>query len=194
MRQTTDNEIKEALKLNISKGFELLYDYYYDDLCVYAHRFYNDLDDAQDLVQQTMIKLWSQSEKLIELDYLRSYLYRSVHNAGLNSIRDDKMKALTVSEEYLHDQQWEFTDELISQEQCLYIEEAIAALPNQCRKVLEMNRLQGLSYKEIAEILQISHRTVDTHLTNAVRVLRQKLKGITAVTAFGIIILLLSRK
>jgi len=189
-----DTQIREALKCNVSKGFELIYEHYFDDLCLYANRFYDNLDDAQDLVQKTMIHLWGQYEKLITIEHLKSYLFRCVHYAGLNSLRDDKMKALTESEEYLHDLQWEFSDELISNEMCQQIERAIAELPNQCRKVLEMNRLQGLSYKEIAEILQISHRTVDTHLTNATRALRIKLKSLIAVTAYSLLLFLIMKK
>ena len=83
---------------------------------------------------------------------------------------------------------------MISKEQCREIEQAIEQLPAQCRTVLELNRMQGFTYKEIAEQLQISHRTVDSHLTHATRLLRQKLKGIAPATVFGLIFILIMKR
>lgn len=192
--QQADLDIKQALQTNMRKAFELLYEHYFADLCVYALRFFDNADDAQDLVQQTLIKLWEQNEKLQTTEFIRTYVFRCVHNAGLNTVRSRKQKAQTTDAEYLQDLCWEFTDELVSREQCHEIEEAIAQLPMQCRTVLDMNRLQGLSYKEIAEQLNISHRTVDSHLTHATRLLRQRLKGISLAATFGLIIFMIIRK
>jgi len=187
-------DIKQVLNKNQSKAFELIYDHYFADLCLYALRFFNDADEAQDLVQQTIIRLWEQQDKLQKTEYLRTYIFHCVHNACLNKLRDTKMRFMTESEEYLQNLKWEFTDELISKEQCLEIEEAIANLPKQCRTVLEMNRMQGLSYKEIAEQLNILHRTVDSHLTHATRLLRQKLKGMVPTGAYCAIFFLLLKR
>ena len=185
--QKIEKDIKQALKSNSSKAFELIYINYFADLCVYALRFLNDSDDAQDIVQQTLIQLWEKNEKLQNTEYLRTYIFHCVHNACLNKIRDIKIKPMTDSEEYLHTLKMEFTDELISEEQCVEIEEAISQLPTQCRTVFELNRLQGLSYKEIATQLNISHRTVDSHLTNATKQLRKKLKALVPAGAFLIL-------
>ena len=189
--QKVEIHIKQALSSNVPQAFELIYKHYFADLCVYALRFFDNKDDAQDLVQQTIIKLWEQQDKLQNAEYLHTYLYRCVHHAGLNSVRNNKLKAHSQSDEILQDLHWEFTDELISQEQCNEIEIAIKELPSQCRTVLELNRMQGLSYKQIAEKLSISHRTVDSHLTNATRILRQKLKGIGPSGIFASVFILI---
>lgn len=185
--QKVEQHIKQALQSNISKAFELIYINYFADLCVYALRFINNTDDAQDIVQQTLIQLWEKNEKLQNSEYLRTYIYHCVHNACLNKIRDTKIKPMSDSEEYLNSLKMEFSDELISEEQCVEIEKAISQLPTQCRTIFELNRLQGLSYKEIAVQLNISHRTVDSHLTNATRQLRQKLKALVPAGAFLIL-------
>lgn len=192
--QQADLAIKHALQTNMHKAFELLYEHYFADLCVYALRFFDNADDAQDLVQQTLIKLWEQNEKLQNTEYIRTYVFRCVHNAGLNTLRLRKQKTKSPNEAFLQELCWEFTDELVSREQCQEIEAAIAELPAQCRTVLDLNRLQGLSYKEIAEQLNISHRTVDSHLTHATRLLRQRLKGISLAATFGLIIFLIIKK
>lgn len=193
--QQADIAIKKALKTDVHKAFEMLYEHYFADLCVYALRFFDHADDAQDLVQQTLIRLWEQSEKLQNAEYLRTYIYRSVHNAGLNAIRSRKQNVQTTADsEFLEDLRWEFSDELVSREQCLEIETAIAELPSQCRTVLDLNRMQGLSYKEIAERLNISHRTVDSHITHATRFLRQRLKGISLATTFGLVVFIILKQ
>ena len=168
--------ILKLLSTNESKAFELIYEHYYADLCVYALRFFNSTEEAKDIVQQTIIKIWEQKEKLQKTEYLKTYIFKCVHNACLNKIREIKVQYVSESEEFLQNLKFEFTDELISKEQCLEIEEAIAQLPAQCRTVLELNRYQGMSYKEIAEKLNISHRTVDSHLTHATRFLKNRLK------------------
>ena len=132
-----DKNIKEALQKNVHQAFELLYEHYFADLCVYALRFFDNRDDAQDLVQQTMIRLWEQHDKLQKVEYIRTYLFHSVHFASLNHIRSKKKQPQTESAEFLQDLQWEFTDEMISKEQCNEIEQAIEQLPSQCRQVLE---------------------------------------------------------
>jgi len=192
--QQADQDIKKALQANVHQAFELLYEHYFADLCVYALRFFDNRDDAQDLVQQTMIRLWEQHDKLQKTEYIRTYLFHCVHNASLNQIRSKKLQTKSESAEFLQNLQWEFTDEMISKEQCREIEQAIEQLPAQCRTVLELNRMQGFTYKEIAEQLQISHRTVDSHLTHATRLLRQKLKGIAPATVFGLIFILIMKR
>ena len=171
-----------------------MYEHYFADLCVYALRFFDNRDDAKDLVQQTMISLWEQQDTLQKIEYIRTYLFHCVHNASINQIRRKKLQTTSESAAFLQNLSWEFTDEMVSKEQCREIELAIEQLPNQCRKVLELNRMQGMTYKEIAEQLQISHRTVDSHLTNATRLLRQKLKGISPVTAWCLVFILIMKR
>lgn len=192
--QQIDQDIKTALQTNVNYAFELLYEHYFVDLCVYALRFFDNRDDAQDLVQQTMICLWERHDKLQKAEYIRTYIFHCVHNASLNQIRSKKHQPKSEAAVFLQDLRWEFTDEMVSKEQCEEIESAIQQLPKQCRTVLEMSRMQGLSYKEIAEQLQISYRTVDNHLTTATRLLHQKLKGIVSVGVLELVLVLIMKR
>ena len=116
-------------------------------------------------------------------------MFRCVHNASINHLKTISKFKQHVSTEYLENVKLEFFDEIVSKEQCAKIESAIEELPNQCRKVIEMSRIEGMSYKEIAEKLNISHRTVDTHITKATKILRQKLIDFSGSSALLLMLL-----
>jgi RNA polymerase sigma-70 factor, ECF subfamily len=133
------------------------------------------MSEAEDIVQTTIIKLWNNIEQLNKIDNIENYLYRCVKNACLNFLRNNKSRINHISEIdiallEIANEQINDTDEKYEQ-----IEKAIEALPLQCKQILELNRFEGLSYKEIATKLNISHRTVDSHLCNAMKQIRKKL-------------------
>jgi RNA polymerase sigma-70 factor (family 1) len=184
--EKTDNKTTiEALKQGDRQAFDALFRLYYEPLCHYAASMTDgDMDEAEDIVQERFFKLW---EKRSEVDInfsVKSYLYKMVHNACLNRIRNEKTR--TKYKEYKVaqiDGNPEMPSEGVFELQA-HIQKAIAGLPDQCRHVFELNRFEDLKYKDIAEQLGISIKTVENHIGKALRILRTELVDYIAVIWF----------
>ncbi len=176
MEKFDDKIALEALRQGDRKVFDALFRAYYAPLCNYACAMTDgDMDEAQDVVQEHFFKLWEKRETLVIAFSIKSYLYKMVYNACLNRIRHEKTKTkykahnavfLTENPDY----QLDTTNEI--QEN---VQRAIASLPEQCRHVFELNRFEELKYREIAEHLGISIKTVENHIGKALRLLREQL-------------------
>jgi RNA polymerase sigma-70 factor (ECF subfamily) len=166
------------LKTGDAKVFEALFKQWYEPLCKYAHSLLHDAEEAEEVAQKTFCKLWDQREKLEIHTSIKSYLYRMVHNACLNTIKQwqtqsEHKEVIAYSSVSTANcvEQTVFHKELSHR-----IELAIAALPERCREVFLLSRMQHLSYVKIAETLKISPNTVETQIVKALKVLRIKLK------------------
>jgi RNA polymerase sigma-70 factor (ECF subfamily) len=166
------------LKNGNAKAFEVLFKQWYEPLCKYAHSLLQDRDEAEDIAQKTFCKLWDQRDKVEIHTSIKSYLYRMVHNECLNRIKQlqiqSEHKEKIANSSAIADNCTEET--LFHKELSKRIELAIAALPERCREVFLLSRMQHLSYVKIAETLQISPNTVETQIVKALKVLRMKLK------------------
>lgn len=160
--------------------FEGFFKSHYALFCQFAQSFTNDPDDAEDAVQQCFVKLWEERKHLLIKGSLKPYLYRMIRNHCLNTI-----KHISVRESYKEHNQRELdslSDDLTTDENqslATKINAAIEKMPTQRKKVFELSRLHGLKYKEIAEELNISVKTVENHMGSALKFLRMELKGLT---------------
>lgn len=166
------------LKNGNAKVYEALFKQWYQPLCYYAHSILHRQDDAEEIVQKTFYKLWDQREKMEIHSSIKSYLYKMVHNSCLNKIKQLKMQsghheqiAYFSEVSANHVEQTVVHNELNRQ-----VELAIAELPERCREVFLLSRMQQLSYAEIAEKMQISPNTVETQIVKALKALRLRLK------------------
>ena len=172
---TQPTEPVDALKGNSIEAFEALFEAYYSPLCRYANGILNDTDEARDTVQKVFIELWEKRSSLEILVSLKSYLYRSVHNRSLNTLkankRFDKNVELGSVALFAPD-----TDESISHSELQKrIHEAIGKLPPQCARIFEMSRFEHLKYHEIAAALELSVKTVENQMGKALKILRTEL-------------------
>lgn len=159
-------------------AFKYLYDTYYASLCRYARRFVGDMTDEEDIVQEILVKLWEREGNFENLRAVSAYLYRSVHNACLVSIRDQKENR----EEDLIQRLGEvLTFDTLDNEQLLIEEEyyrqifvVLNSLPEQRRLIVEMT-MEGLKNEEIAQQMRVSVNTVKTLKKKAYVYLREKL-------------------
>lgn len=145
-------------------------------------KYVGDLDEAKWVVHEVFVALWEKIEGLpVDMNY-NSYLYTAVRNRSLNYIRDKKKNVMieNVAEgEFAHTIDPMGTAELETE-----IETAIQSLPQKCRAVFELNRIEGLKYAQIAEKLGISIKTVEAQMSKALGVLREHLKEFLSVLIF----------
>ncbi|GGH15561.1 RNA polymerase sigma-70 factor [Sphingobacterium alkalisoli] len=171
--------------MNKRKRFEELFLTYYSPLVEYAYQYVNE-DDAQELVQDLMMHMWEEYERLIITTSLKSYLFVSVKNRCLNAIRNQKYRQRVRAKlyDYLSENQLDDPDFYMVNELGEKIDRAIRELPPNYRTTFEMSRLEGMSNAQIAEALEISIKTVEYRISQSLKILRIKLKDYLPVLSF----------
>ncbi len=170
-----EKPLVQSLRIDDEKAFDALFRAWYEPLVRYAFSFTEgDLDEAEELVQEAFVKLWAQRDTLEFQNSVKAYLYRMVHNQALNRLR-----AHRIHERYTQHQARQMAQEVEppkdDPELQQRIRKVLDMLPAQCRHVFELSRFEELKYREIAEQLNISIKTVETHMGKALRILRLEL-------------------
>lgn len=187
---TEPEDLWASLRKGDEKAFSDVFRLYYPDLFNYAGRIIRDEEQAKDVVQEVFCRLFENRLQLDVKTSLKSYLYKSVYNQCMDLIRHWKAvrgyeseKALDV---YLDEiiQLPEAELRLLNQETGDAIQQAIERLPERCREVFCLSKLEGLSNKEIAERLGISVKTVENQMTTALKRLRKDLEWLLLVFLF----------
>ncbi len=163
--------------------FEDLYKMHYADLCVYANRFVNSKNLAEDIVSETFYKIWESKEKLINVSNIKGYLFKSVHNNCLYFLRSKESHPTVNDYDFSlldtnKSSSKDALDAMMLQELADHLENAISKLPEQQQKVFRMKRFENKKNAEIAEDLNLSIKTVEMHMTNATKHLKNDLKFI----------------
>jgi RNA polymerase sigma-70 factor (ECF subfamily) len=165
------------LEISNQKIFGQIFNEFYINLCRFAYTYLKDEDIAEEVVQELFISLWEQRDTISIKTTLRAYLYTSIKNRSLNYIRNHKTRAF--HEDEFANNQLHQVDYIINfcekEELNTLVIEAINELPEQCRKIFELSRNEGLSYREIAEKMIITSKTVEKQMGIALKKLRSKL-------------------
>jgi RNA polymerase sigma-19 factor, ECF subfamily len=164
--------------LSDTRNFERIFKEFFNPLAYYARIFTKDQDSAKDIVHNVFINLWEKRDDISFEQSIKSYLYTSVHNRCLNHLRDRaKFIKDDVSEfEFLNSQSVEDSYDIETKETESRINDAINSLPERCREVFKLKRFEELKYSEIADLLNISIKTVEAQMSKALRILREELK------------------
>lgn len=178
-------QIKNDLAKGSQKAYELLYKQLYRNLCNYAYNIIPDKDVAEDIVQSTLVALWENHQQCNEIEYLKSYLYRCVYNACMKLLQHQKVREryFNESEYHLKQIQFETFESSYDDEQTARLHKALDELPEKNREVMKLRFIDGLSTNEVSKQLDITPRTVETHVSKALRFLREKL-SVTTVLFF----------
>ncbi|WP_278623545.1 RNA polymerase sigma-70 factor [Parabacteroides gordonii] len=172
----TDEVLFEKIQAGDVKAFDILFMRYYPLLCAYAKQFV-DFDDGQEIVQDVMVWFWENSSMQVIESSPKNYLFRAVKNRCLTLINRNELKQRVVSSMCENQQsQYEDPDFYIVEELTRNIENALSRLPETYREAFEMNRFQSMTYNEIAEKLNVSSKTVDYRIQQALKLLRVELK------------------
>ena len=161
--------------------FQSVYKTYYSRLCVFAYGFLQNENDAEEIVQNVIMKLWEQKDKINEIENMQAYLFRSVKNQCLNFIKRDKLANVYKTEAWkelkeLEEQTMSSTQPEDNEQQIKQLKEAIETLPERCQEVLKMSKFEGLKNKEIADELQISLKAVEANISRAFTLIRKNFK------------------
>lgn len=175
--QDNDTELVLAIARGDRAAFKTLYDRYQEEMYRLAVRKLHDRDIAEEVVQDIFVGLWENRGRLA-IGQVRNYLLRSVRNHVLDHIR-----AQVVRQNYARQfagsgeaygnvtEEWMALHELNEA-----IQAGIAEMPDKTKEIFRLNRVDFLSADEISGILQLPKRTVEYHITVALRTMRKCLK------------------
>lgn len=156
------------------KVFEELFHQYYPGMCSYAESLVKQSEVAEEIVQDVFFNIWKNREKLTIIKGWQGYLYRSVFNHSMMHLRKAK-RELSLDEEwagkYLEADEHP-SEEMDAQELDAALVFALQALPVRTREIFHLSRFEGLKYREIAERLSISVKTVEANMGKALRAMR----------------------
>jgi len=162
--------------------FEELFKSHYKRLHAYACTILNDEDEAEEIVQQMFVKLWEKRERLDEVQAVNAYLYRTIHNDCMNYLKHEKVKA-NYRRHTMHT--GSEADNTASAKRIHELEErlrqALAELPEQCRTIFQLSRFEELKYREIADKLGLSVKTVENQMGKALKLMRIKMADLLPV-------------
>ncbi len=162
------------------RAFELVFNEYYSIMVLYAARFMDTREESEEIVQEVFVKFWEKCDSLSEDSSIKSYLYRSVHNSCLNTIKHEKVKD-GYRQHVIHVMESSYQNEFNEEDPDNIrnrINSEIEKLPPRCSEIFKLSRFEGLKYQEIADHLGISVKTVEVQMGKALKVLRDNLQDL----------------
>lgn len=174
--ENNDNNLIELIKAGNKRAFDEVFLRYFKSLHAYAYSIVKERDDAEEIVQNVFVRVWTKRAQLKTDGFLKSFLYRSVYNESLNYLKHQKVRS-NFSVYYADVRKNEVGDlnsEIVTTELEKNIHLAINNLPEKCRNVFQLSRFDQLKYQEIADTLNISIKTVENQMGKALKILRLK--------------------
>ena len=180
MNKNFENQVFfiESLKAGDEKAYSYLVDKYDKKLFVYALSLVKDIALAQDIVQNVFLNVWIYREKLNSDSSIQNFLYTSTYNnftkqywknQSTKNLKDKYAQALNeVVQE---------TDEEAIEKLMIIVTEEIENLPRKCKEVFLLSKTDGLTNGEISEYLNISLKTVESHISKAYMIIRKRISN-----------------
>lgn len=176
----------ERIKKGDEKAFERLFRTYYSHLCLFAENYVRNQAEAEEIVQDMFVRLWENRNRITIATSVKNYLFRSVKNRCLNFLQHKKIETRYAEKLLFEAEQSTPDDTDIIESGLLHkIEETINSMPQKRQEIFRLSREEGLKYREIAEKLDISVKTVETHMGLAIKTLRDKLNQFTSFILFN---------
>ena len=180
MNQRFDlNRTLIKLSKDQESSLEELFNYYYPRLYDFSRSFLKIEEGIDDILQEVFIRIWQNRKKIKDPATFNSYIFTITRNLLLNELRSrlnqksfkDEIRQLSTAQEYVSIDQTQFKD-LKNR-----VDDIIGELPERQKEIFVLSRTEGLSHKEIAEKLQITTKTVEYHISLAIKFLKTNLNG-----------------
>lgn len=166
---------QEIARNDSEQAFAALFRLLYDRLIRFCMQYVSSREAAEEVVSDVFVRIWERRAGLTDVGNLEVYLFVSVRNQAYNY--QEKYSSMRISP--LENGEWELTDagdpgrDMEWKEMAARLDREVNLLPDQCRKVFRLIKEEGFRYKEVAQILNISPRTVETQLFRAIRRLQE---------------------
>lgn len=174
-----DDYLLQLLQTDETKAIEIIFKTYHASLCLTAHRLLQSKDVSKDVVQEVFMKFWTKRENIQINTSLKAYLHRAVVNTSLNYLQKNRRNPtddLNTVEAHISSHKNTAEDYLQAAQLTSDIDAALSTLPPKCRTVFILSRYEYMTYKQIAEELQISVNTVENHISKALKILKEQLQ------------------
>jgi RNA polymerase sigma-70 factor (family 1) len=182
MEFTEEQLLLIALSRGDEKAFEVLFMRYFPRVKRFISGLLQDEITAEDFSQDILLRIWQKREEMVKVENLSAYLYQASRNAVYQHLRH-----VLLVNEYGEKQQevlsnvsgsgvQDIEENMFAEELLLLVQHTVEQMPAQRRKIYEMSRKEGKTNDEIAQLLTISKRTVENHLTQALSDIRKMLK------------------
>ncbi|OSZ78677.1 hypothetical protein CAP35_10630 [Chitinophagaceae bacterium IBVUCB1] len=179
---------------NADKAFKDLFDREYQNLCRYALSYLQDSHLAEDVVQETFVKFWEQKKDLIDSPDAKFYLVTAVRNNSITALRKQTKAGVQLAENTPEPEPEPFITNRQAREdaneQARKVAQALEQLPPKCKEVFLMVKMQGMSYKQAAETLDLSVKTVENQMGKAIKTLRDYVQQSVVTIIIFVLILI----
>ncbi|HAZ04297.1 MAG: RNA polymerase sigma-70 factor [Bacteroidetes bacterium GWF2_42_66] len=191
MRQYSENEILQELSAGNKNAFEFLYDTYQLRLYHFAFHYLNDEELSKDIVQDVFSIVWEDHKKFEGVSNVSSWLFTLTKNQCLKKI--DHLKVKQKYADILKYRQLNIVQDALTEldtspvtfdEINTIVNQTLSILSPQSRQIFEMSRFENLKNREIAEKLSISQKSVEAHITKALKYFKEALKNYLPFVAF----------
>lgn len=171
-------ETQIAINWKTREGYERLFNEHYSRMVSYAFNFLKEQEASEEIAQEVFYQLWINREKTEIKTAISSYLYRAVRNRCINLIKhiDIRENYKAYNKSTIEKADETFTDTLTVSELDTKIRLAIDNMPLQRKKIFLMSRYEEMTYKEIAEKMGLSKKTIENQMGKALQYLREELK------------------
>lgn len=172
-----EKQLLKKIRQGDIKSFEYLFRLHYEPLLSYSVTITKSEADSEEVIQELFYKLWKDRVKLNIKHSISAYLYQSVFHNSLQVVKKGKLNEKYIQHTLSQPRQDINPEEILKYEELnRTFFELMEELPERSRQIFKMNRIQGLKYKEIAEALSISLKTVEKNMTFSLKFFREKLK------------------
>jgi RNA polymerase sigma-70 factor (family 1) len=180
LNKQTLAQLQTQIALGDQRAFRQLFDYYAEKLSRFAFGIVKNKESATEIIDEIFVKIWKQRADIQSIARLDIYLYTATKNASLNYLSRKANEQTTEPFDFINIELQEDENpdqQLITTEILEKIRDAVNELPPRCKMIFKLVREDGLKYKEVADILNITVNTVDAQMLIAVKKISSKVKG-----------------
>lgn len=169
----TGQDLINLIEASQQTNFAKFYTQFFKKLLLQSDKYVNDVNVAEEIVQDVFLKMWENPQQLQEVSFIKAYLYKAVINASINHLNRQKNIVLHHSKIAANFTEAYFIDIDEENELIVLLHVEIDKLPAKCKRVFKLSRFDKMKYKEIAALLNISDKTVENHIQNALKLLKE---------------------